>query len=349
MAQQKTLYPKISFCATTINWSYGGCLWIYINVAAGYSFHVNWGDGKQERFIGEGKSVTLFHDYFPGIRIPERGIPFRVEIFSNEKNCRITEFVSPNDEMDVPELDIRHCVELEWLCHNMTHDPTTLDLSKNTALRRLNCESAKLSELDVSNNTELVVLNCSHNGLQKLDLSNNRALQYLDCRWNNLSEIDISKNTKLVGLDCGDTGLKTLDLSNNPALEYLNCQENDLSEIDISKNTKLVGLDCYHTGLKTLDLSNNPALKYLNCQNNTIKTLDLSNNPALRALDCTDNEMCKLFVGHDSKLQEETFFMKGNHIDANTEKSIMGIIESNPPEEYDEWFNKFDRCLQLPW
>jgi hypothetical protein len=266
MAQQKTLYPKISFRATTVGSSDGGRLWIHINVAAGYSFHVNWGDGKQERFIGEGKYVALNHNYFPRKgSIPEGGISFHAEIFSNEKNCRITELGGPNGKMDVSELDIRHCVELEVL--SLADGLTTLYLSKNTALQRLYCSSAKLSELDVSNNTELVVLNCSHNGLQKLDLSNNKALQYLNCRWN------------------------------------------------------------------------------------AIKTLDLSNNPALRVLHCTDNGMRKLVVGHDSKLQKASF-MEGNHIDANTEKSIMGIIEYNSPEECDEqdkWFDKFDRCLQLPW
>ena len=60
---------------------------------------------------------------------------------------------------------------------------TSLDLSKNTALSRLECYSCyALTTLDVSNNTALTYLECgSCSALTALDLSKNTALTYLSC------------------------------------------------------------------------------------------------------------------------------------------------------------------------
>jgi hypothetical protein len=189
MKQQTILYPKISFYATTINWSYGSTLSIDVTAVAGCSFYVNWGDGKQTLFIGKGEPVRLRHDYFPKVINPEGGIPFYVEIFSHEESCRITEFSLRHLEMAVTKLDLKHCIELEALSCPMMHEPITLDLSKNTALRYLDCSgsSESLSGLDVSNNTELVELYCQYNEIKKLNLSNNMALRVLNCEHNGMN------------------------------------------------------------------------------------------------------------------------------------------------------------------
>jgi Leucine-rich repeat (LRR) protein len=62
----------------------------------------------------------------------------------------------------------------------------TLDLSKNTALKYLDCSGNidKLLKLDVSNNVELVELYCQYNSIKTLDLSNNTALRVLNCEDN---------------------------------------------------------------------------------------------------------------------------------------------------------------------
>jgi hypothetical protein len=195
--QQKVVYPKISFCATTIDWTFGGILNIEVRADAGCSFCVAWGDGKQDRYVSRGATLSLEHNYFPGVIIPENGISFYVEIFSNEENCRIVEFGLYNIEMVVTELNLTHCVELEALLCPMMYEPITLDLSKNTALRYLDCNQAKLSELDLSNNTELVELNCYWNDIKTLDLSNNTKLRVLDCTQNKMSVLLIWHGSQL--------------------------------------------------------------------------------------------------------------------------------------------------------
>jgi hypothetical protein len=323
MKQQEILYPKISFCITTINWSYGGCSWIDINATAGCSFYVNWGDGKQERFIGKGSPVTLTHDYFPKRLIPEGGISFHVEIFSNDENCRITKFCDTGGEMIITKLDTTNCVELEELIWIMMHEPITLDLSKNTALRRLNCNSAMLSELDLSNNTELVDLDCRYNELKKLDLSNNKALRYLDCRCNNLLKLDVSNNTELVGLNCRSNGLKKLYMANNKALQYLNCSENEIEK---------------------LDLSHNPALQMLNCTCNKMSELVLG----------ADSQLSEAVFIEGNHIDTEKEVTKSTEPylwvkDGECFQTIWVKDDDwfeNPWEEKDRWYNKGVRLFK---
>ena len=76
---------------------------------------------------------------------------------------------------------------------------TSLDVSKNTALKALLCGadqfyggSGKLTSLDVSNNTALVWLECQNNQLQSLDVSKNKALSILNCDNNQLSDVTLN-------------------------------------------------------------------------------------------------------------------------------------------------------------
>jgi Leucine-rich repeat (LRR) protein len=61
-----------------------------------------------------------------------------------------------------------------------------LDVSKNTALEKLDCHGNSLKSLDVSNNTALTRLDCSGNSLKSLDVSNNKALKTLRCFGNQI-------------------------------------------------------------------------------------------------------------------------------------------------------------------
>jgi Leucine-rich repeat (LRR) protein len=51
-----------------------------------------------------------------------------------------------------------------------------LDVSQNTALTYLDCDSNQLTSLDVSQNTALTELRCYDNQLTSLDVSQNTAL-----------------------------------------------------------------------------------------------------------------------------------------------------------------------------
>ena len=142
---------------------------------------------------------------------------------------------------------------------------TVLDVSKNTALAKLDCSFNQLINLDVSKNTALTELDCSFNQLTSLNASTNTTLIKLDCSRNQLTSLDVSKNASLTHLSCGYNQLTSLDVSKNTALTHLSCSSNQLASLDVSKNTALTRLYCFSNQLTSLNLSKNTALTYLDC------------------------------------------------------------------------------------
>ena len=173
-----------------------------------------------------------------------------------------------------------------------------------TAIERLWCGSAELTELDVSHNTALTDLRCSQTGLKELDLSKNTALKWLICHNNKFTTLDLSQNTLLEELYCYSTDLTSLDLSHNTALRILDCANTNLTTLDVTKNTALTLLYCYGNKLTTIDLSKNPALKNLQCYECEMTTLDVTHNPELEMLVCFSNQLTSLDLSKNSKLTD---------------------------------------------
>ena len=167
---------------------------------------------------------------------------------------------------------------------------TSLDLSQNTALTKLDCALNPLTSLNVSNNPALTFLNCNYNQLTNLDLSKNTALDTLCCSGNKLTSLDLSKNTALTSLYCESNQLTSLDLSGNANLTRLSCSSNLLTSLDVSNHTALIYLNCESNQLTGLDLSKNTALTILGCSGNKLTSLDLSQNTALKKLYCSNNQ-----------------------------------------------------------
>lgn len=158
---------------------------------------------------------------------------------------------------------------------------TSLDLSRNLALKQLYCQQNLLTELDVKNNINLVRLNCWGNQLTALDITYNTALKWLSCGINLLTSLDVSKNTALTALYCATNKLTTLDVSHNLSLTDLYCDNNQLTTLDITNNAKLVYFNCSNNQLAALDASKNVALKSLFCYGNQLTALDISPNHEL--------------------------------------------------------------------
>jgi hypothetical protein len=180
---------------------------------------------------------------------------------------------------------------------------TTLNLSKNTALKRLNYVYSNNLNVDLSQNKALEYLDCSYSTLTTLDISKNTALKtlnYSDC--NSLNAVDISQNTALVSLQCENNKLTTLDVSKNTALRTLRCFTNQLITLDVSKNTALESLNCFANNLMTLDVQNNSALIELICGLNQLTTLDVSKNTALTNLSCGSNKLTTLDASKNTAL-----------------------------------------------
>ncbi len=154
---------------------------------------------------------------------------------------------------------------------------TQLDVTQNTALKRLNCIGNQLQNLDVTHNTKLTNLDCASNQLQNLDVTHNTKLTDLNCTSNQLQNLDVSQNTKLTLLDCTLNQLTQLDVTQNTELEELHFVFNQLQNLDISQNTKLTLLECQINQLQSLDVSKNTKLGYMVCGNNPFTQVNLAN------------------------------------------------------------------------
>jgi hypothetical protein len=180
---------------------------------------------------------------------------------------------------------------------------TNLDVSKNTALKTLNCNYNNITTLDLSKNVALTNLRCYFNLLTTLDLSNNVVLTDLGVGKNlQLTTLNVSKNTTLKNLDYSDCSLNTVDLSQNTALEQLYCYNNKLTTLDVSKNGALRTLWCYNNQIATLDVSKSTGLRSFYCQTNRLTALDLQNNSVLTELFCDFNQLATLDVHNNIAL-----------------------------------------------
>ena len=83
---------------------------------------------------------------------------------------------------------------------------TSLDVSNNTGLGALYCESTQLTSLDVTKNIALWSLRLDNNQLTALDVSNNTNLRNLYCEKNQLTSLDISINSNLKKISLGSMG-----------------------------------------------------------------------------------------------------------------------------------------------
>lgn len=176
----------------------------------------------------------------------------------------------------------------------------TLDISKNIALQSLKISDNQLTTLDVTKNTALLLLHCSKNLLTTIDLTKNVMLKELAV--SNITTLDLSKNTAILNLLLSGSKLNTLDLSNNTALEVLWVERNNLTALDLSKNIALKNLSCDGNNLTNLNISANPLLYIVTCGQNKLTTIDVSKNVNLVTLYCPENLISALDLSNNPKL-----------------------------------------------
>ena len=203
---------------------------------------------------------------------------------------------------------IEYFTELETLdLYNVR--VTSLDLSKNTALKTLRIRdnytygNRYLESLDISKNVALEILDVSAAKLTSLDVSHLKNLKELYCSGLKLGTLDISNNLSLEVLACGSNDLTSLDLSNHLSLKKLRCEYNNLPSLDVSKLTGLTELNCSNDQLTSLDLSNNLALDTLSCSGNNLGVLDVSMLTELKYLVCVMSGLSDLDLSKNTKLE----------------------------------------------
>jgi len=185
----------------------------------------------------------------------------------------------------------------------------SLDLSKNTFLRYLDCSLNKrkddtvryLKSLKVTECSALTYLDCSSNGLKSLDVTKNTELLNLNCSNNNLLELDISKNSKLTGLSCSGNQVATLDLSQNIHLGILECGGNQFASLDVTACKSLISLECGSESLTNLNLSG-ISIKKFTYTNGQLIHLDVSDCKDLKQLECSGNQLTSLDISNCESL-----------------------------------------------
>ena len=197
---------------------------------------------------------------------------------------------------------------------------TTLDLSKNTELEFLRCETAKLTSLDTSHNKKLRFLKCDEiSTLTTLNVSGNAELKTLYCKRNALTALDLTNNLALEKLECGGNEFTTLDLSRNTELKYFGCFNSKLSSLDLTKNTNLEELYFCGNNVSTIDVSKNTKLKFLHLFSNQLITLDTSKNSNLQRLWVYTNPLTSMNLGDSgSAIPEVKFDNKPYPIEVST-------------------------------
>ncbi len=97
-----------------------------------------------------------------------------------------------------------------------------IDLSANTVLEVLSIRAnGNVTSLDVSNNINLRKLNCRNTAITELNLSSNLALQELKCQFTSIASLDVSLNTSLTSLTCQDNSLLNLNVQNGNNTNFI--------------------------------------------------------------------------------------------------------------------------------
>ena len=155
------------------------------------------------------KQALLDHGFFTGIEIDTN---FDGEIQVSEAEA-ITGFLDVNgqfiDIYDLTGIEAFINITELWVFWNQL---TSLDLSNNVLLERLECFYNQLTSLDVSQCTLLEELAAFGNLLVSLDLSNSLNLQRIILSNNLLVNLDLTNNLNLQGLSLSSNQLTFLDL-----------------------------------------------------------------------------------------------------------------------------------------
>ena len=109
-----------------------------------------------------------------------------------------------------------------------------------------------MTSIDVTNNQKLTKLNISGNSIVEIDLGNNPDLKYLYCEKNKISELELSNNKKLKSLNVNGNNLTSLTVNCCPEIKTLKANNNLIKEMDISELTSLFDFYCSGNPLETL-------------------------------------------------------------------------------------------------
>jgi Leucine-rich repeat (LRR) protein len=212
----------------------------------------------------------------------------------SEKITLVTLDVSGNTQLTyllcsrsrLQSLDVTGCTALEDLrCFYNNLLPTITGLADCTAMRYLDCEDCRISDLSaLSGMDNLEEIYCGRNRLTSLELSQKV----------NLVTLSVSGNTQLTYLLCSRAGrLQSLNVTGCTALEDLRCfYDFQLESITgLADCAAMRYLDCEDCKISDLSaVSGMDNLETLLCGRNNITTLNVNDKASLTTLSVFDNE-----------------------------------------------------------
>lgn len=181
-----------------------------------------------------------------------------------------------------------------------------------TSMIILDCSNNNLSSLDISQNTALKRLFCANNNLSNLDVTQNSLLEYIVCGDNNLNSLDISQNTNLYNFQCQDNNLSSLDVSSHWNLTNFRCQGNNLTSLDVSNNTQLQDFQCQNNQLTSLNIKN---------VNWSVFWVNATANPNLTCIEVSDVAMA---TAASTNIDPQTSFSENCSVVAVTSINVQG-------------------------
>ena len=200
----------------------------------------------------------------------------------------------------IESLDVSFLHDLEFLTVSHGKGITSLDVTRNSKLKRLVIGKHRLSSVDVSCNPELEDLECCISNLESIDVSRNPKLLKLSVEFNRIKSLDLLNNPNIQELRVYNNCLSSIDLTVFPKLENVHCGNfrvspfddfgvNTITALDLSGNPNLVTVDASLLDLRDIDFSCNTALTEIYVDFTLLSILDVSMCPDLNKLSCYAN------------------------------------------------------------
>lgn len=169
---------------------------------------------------------------------------------------------------------------------------TSIDISQNRAITKLEIENSGLSFLDVTKNTKLTVITAYGNDITAIDLSQNTRLRDLWISGNQLTSLDLSQNDALRTVRIWDNNISSFTPSLSAGYSELSYGENPFAaSFDFTPYAStLFTLNVSNSGMTSLDVSSMTQLRSLFADNNNLTTLNANNGTILFNLRAQNND-----------------------------------------------------------
>jgi uncharacterized repeat protein (TIGR01451 family) len=245
------------------------------------------------------------------------------------------------NESNVTSVDVSGLIDLEIFFCNWCF-LTELDLTGLSALKEVDCRQnysglagTYLTSLILSGNSNLEKLDCFGNKITSLNVTGLPNLKRLNCASNNISSvIDLSGSPLIEFVAISDNQIPDIHISDKPNLQSFYCNTNQLVELDFGQMPLLQSLLCGDNHLTSLDLSECPQILSVDASGNDLAYIDLKNgNTSMGSLSLS-NGQGQDYVNICIDEGEQQFVMDSYPIAAQSDINISTYCTFTPGGNY---------------